>query len=90
MILLWVEGIDALNSLKPDLEHKTRYSGGLQGSKRGQKCIGPCVFTYVRMWYMYDVRMYQGTFRNPKSQSYEIRNLGSMIYRLEGEQQAFG
>ena len=35
-----------LNSMNPDLEHKTRYCG-LQRTKRGQKSIGPSVSMYV-------------------------------------------
>ena len=60
-----VEGIDALNSWKPDLGHKTG-NCGLQGPKRGQKSIGQCVFIYLP------------AFRNHRSQRYEIRNLSSI------------
>ena len=41
-----MEEIDDLNSLKPDLEHKTKYCV-LQRPENGQKSIGPCV------WYVY-------------------------------------
>ena len=44
-----MEGIDALNSLKQDLGHKTGYCGP-QGSKSDQKPIGQCVYTYVPMY----------------------------------------
>ena len=37
-----MKGIDALNSWKPDLGHKTGNCGP-QGPKRGQKSIGQCV-----------------------------------------------
>ena len=41
-----MEGIDAVNSWKPDLGHKTG-NYGPQRPKRGQKFIGQWVCTYV-------------------------------------------
>ena len=41
-----MEGIDALNSWKPDLGHKTR-NCGFQRPKMDQKPIGQCVRMYV-------------------------------------------
>ena len=70
-----MEGIDALNSWKPDLGHKT-------GNCDPQR---PKIQWSVSMY----VRMYPPAFRNHKSQSYKIRNLKAR-YRLEGVQQDFG
>ena len=60
-----MEGMDALNELKPNLEHKTGYCG-----PRGEKVIknplvGECVSIYIPA-------------RHHKSQRYEIRNLSSI------------
>ena len=41
-----MEGIDALNSWKPDLGHKTGNCGPKK-PKRGQKFIGQWVYTYI-------------------------------------------
>ena len=44
-----MEGIDAIISWKPDLEHKTGYCGP-QGPKSGQKPIDQCVRMYLCMY----------------------------------------
>ena len=62
---VYVEGIDTLNSWKPDLGHKTGYCGP-QGSKSDQKSIGQCV------------RTTPPAVGNHMSQSYKIRNLSSI------------
>ena len=65
-----VEGIDARNSWKPDLGHKTGYCGP-QRPKSDQKSNGQCVCTYVP----------PPAFLNHTFQSYEIRNLSSIYAR---------
>ena len=42
-------GIDALNSLKPDLEHNIQPDIVVPGAKSKQKFIGQCVGMYVLM-----------------------------------------
>ena len=63
-----MEGIDVINSSKPDLEQKRILLP--QKPKNDHKSIGKCVRTYVFMY---------TAFRNNKSQSYEIRNLSSIV-----------
>ena len=73
-----VEGIDTLNSWKPDLGRDIVVPRGPKGAKDS------LVSTYVRMY-----TPPPSAFRNyNSSQSYGIRNLA--LYRLEGVQEALG
>ena len=67
-----MEGIDTLNSWKPELGHKTGNCGP-QRPKRDQKSIGQSVCMYARTYEP------PPEFRNHKSQSYGIRNLSSTL-----------